>query len=332
MIENSVLPLDSLKKMKEEHEDIESSKPLSVSIMGQTGTGKSTLINALFDTNLKTDRVRPCTIEIEMIPIKGQGGHELHFYDLPGIGESQKADAKNIERYRQRLLESDIVLWTIHADNRSLQFDVDCLSQIMKTLDAREDQQAISKIVFVLTKVDLLTPPAWMLAKIDKVSAMFVPTDEIWSLLEAKGKYCREILLEPYCDLIVSKTYKDGDFEVSELGFSWDELMVYYNGLMNREELSQLTKKYPQYKEVFRRLHQHSQIVPCSALFRFNLNELLLLVINRLGIGAIHRFKHFYDDSKLNTIRYDEAVNLSNIFVYDAQLEKIVFRLSQFQF
>ena len=37
---------------------------LQVSVMGQAGVGKSSLINALFDTHLNTDPVRAGTTEI----------------------------------------------------------------------------------------------------------------------------------------------------------------------------------------------------------------------------------------------------------------------------
>src|SRR5438094_7128332 len=109
---------DEVRKRLEEEKKI----PLKVSIMGQTGVGKSSLLNALFNTQLKTDPIRPCTKEIERIVLKGQEGHELWFYDLPGIGESDKADSQYLTTYKRMLVDSDIVLWAIHADNRSVAF------------------------------------------------------------------------------------------------------------------------------------------------------------------------------------------------------------------
>src|SRR5690242_8937167 len=94
--------------------------PLVIAIMGQTGVGKSSLINALFNTQLKTDPIRPSTKEIERVILKGKSGHELWFYDLPGIGESDQADTQYLTIYRQMLADSDIVLWAIHVDNRSV--------------------------------------------------------------------------------------------------------------------------------------------------------------------------------------------------------------------
>ncbi len=113
----------------------EADKPLKVSIMGQTGVGKSSLLNALFNTKLKTDPIRPCTKEIEQLSVKGNSGHELLFYDLPGIGESEEADKQYLEQYSEKLKESDVVLWAIHADSRSVAFDVASLDKLLSFSD-----------------------------------------------------------------------------------------------------------------------------------------------------------------------------------------------------
>src|SRR6266566_3978628 len=97
---------DEVRKKIKAAEDL----PFIVSIMGQTGVGKSSLLNALFNTKLKTDPVRPCTKEIERIVTRGPSNHELWFYDLPGIGEAGKADTQYLNSYREKLIESDVVL------------------------------------------------------------------------------------------------------------------------------------------------------------------------------------------------------------------------------
>src|SRR6266705_567714 len=106
-------------------------QPLVVSIMGQTGVGKSSLINALFNTHFLTDPTRPCTKEIESITIEGKGERKITFNDMPGIGESEYADAAYLVQYREYLQKSDIVLWAIHADNRSIAFDKRALATLL---------------------------------------------------------------------------------------------------------------------------------------------------------------------------------------------------------
>ncbi|EMZ59790.1 yeeP domain protein, partial [Escherichia coli 174900] len=43
--------------------------------------------------------------------------------DLPGVGESRDRDAEYEALYRDILLELDLVLWLIKADDRALSVD-----------------------------------------------------------------------------------------------------------------------------------------------------------------------------------------------------------------
>ncbi|NEP83709.1 MAG: hypothetical protein F6K39_39625 [Okeania sp. SIO3B3] len=58
-------------------------------IISQTGIVKSSLINVVFNINLKNNVVKPCTMTVEKVVVKGNKD-ELWFDDLPGIGEDEK--------------------------------------------------------------------------------------------------------------------------------------------------------------------------------------------------------------------------------------------------
>ncbi|KYC35395.1 hypothetical protein WA1_06100 [Scytonema hofmannii PCC 7110] len=318
----------------------EENKPFVVSIMGQTGVGKSSLLNALFGTRLATSSVRPCTKEIERVTTKNQLGHELWFYDLPGIGESDEADAQYLQQYRQKLLNSDVVLWAIHADNRSITFDTRALNQILSSFSKSEQVELISKITFVLTKVDLLTSPPWILSvdlptsppwvlpKMDRYG-VFVPHPLTRQILQEKASYYQEVFLKPYGELVVSQTYNDSYFDVNEPPFSYDRDTVRYHGFLTLQSLEGLKKRFPQHSKIFERLYDNYQVIPCSSLFRYNLNQLMLVIVNKLGVNAIKRFKNFFDSKQMNKVLLSEAKKYSNIMVFDANRNKVIFDLSR---
>jgi predicted GTPase len=306
-------------------------EPFKVSIMGQTGVGKSSLLNALFNTNLKTDPVRPSTKKIERVIVKGKSEHELWFYDLPGIGESQKDDEKYLQQYVQQLIESDVVLWAIHADSRSVAFDLDALRQILNSFDRERQAMLMSKLTFVLTKADTLSPPPWILAKMDDYG-VFAPGKTTRNILEEKASYYQEVFLHPYGNLIVSHTYNDCDFKVNDPRLSSDKYSVFYQGFLDSETLTRLKSPYAQdhpYTAVFDRLYDNYQVIPCSSLFRFNLTQLMLVIVNKLGRETISRFNNFVDDDALNKVSFSKAKEYCNLVVFDPKKNKKLFDLTE---
>lgn len=318
--------IDAVKKRFIEEKE----KPLTVSVMGQTGVGKTSLLNALFGTKLKTDDVRPCTKEIEKVIFKGKDKSELWFYDMPGIGESGQADPKYVEEYRKHLNDSDIVLWAIHADSRSVAFDLESLRKILGE-NNEEQAKLISKITFVLTKVDLLTPSPWILAKNDNYG-VFAPSNKITELLIKKATYFQEMFILPQVDKIISQTYNDTGLEIDELPLFSDKHTIYYKGLLDEQHLKTLKDKFPVHSAAFDRLYDNYQVIPCSSLFRFNLSQLLLVIINRLGHSAISRFSNFVSDELINRVLISEAKNYCNLVVFDAVQQKLLFDMNKENF
>lgn len=305
-----------------------SQRPFIVSIMGQTGVGKSSLINAVFGTNLKVDSVRPCTKEIERVVTQDGTGKDLWFYDLPGIGESLEADAAYLSQYRQQLLDSDVVLWAIHGDSRSFAHDVSSLQSILSDFNTAQQACLVRKITFVLTKVDLLTPPPWILAKSGE-TGFFAPGPTTKKTLALKCGYCEEAFLVPHQKLLVAQTYNEAGFNISDDCLSFDEHTVYYRGLLTEERVSELTARFPQHSSVFDRLLDNHRVIPCSSRFRYNLAQLMVVIVNKLGLEAVGRFARYVSKDEMNAIRVSDAKELCNVIIFDAASQARVFDLTQ---
>jgi hypothetical protein len=308
---------------------IESSKPLTVAIMGQTGVGKSSLLNALFDTSLETGDVRPTTKVAEPVPVQGNAGHSLTFWDMPGIGESESADRRYMQMYRQKVIDCDIVMWAIHADTRSTLFDATALRAMVSGGSDEERRALIAKISFVLTKADLLTPPAWIYFR-DGDTGTFVPGRVIRERMAEKASYYQEVLVRPYGGLASTSTYMSDDFSIDDPRFDCGEYSITYRGFMSETQRSHYAQSYPRFAAIFERLCDNQRVIPCSALFRYNLSQLLVAIVNKLGENAIGRFQRLVDGSAVTSdVPAESMANYCNVVVWDKQRGQRTFDLSE---
>ncbi len=80
-----------------------------IGIMGKTGSGKSSLCNALFRGEVTpVSNVEACTRDVLRFRLSS-GSHSLLLVDLPGVGESKERDEEYTTLYRRILPELDLV-------------------------------------------------------------------------------------------------------------------------------------------------------------------------------------------------------------------------------
>jgi len=310
----------------------ESTKPLSVVVMGQTGVGKSSLLNSLFNTNLAVGDFKPTTTEPEPVTVQGSTGHPLTFWDMPGIGESERADDRYLALYREKLIEADVVLWAIHADTRSTLVDSNALRVILSDSPLDEQRVLMAKLTFVLTKADLLTPSPWIFVR-DGAMGNFAPSSKVRVLLDKKAEFFQDVFIKPHGGLGSSWTYPDSGFKVDDPDFDYDERNVVYHGFMSEAKLNQYSAAYPQFSAVFERLSENQRVIPCSALFRYNLLRLMVATVNKLGESAVLRFQRLVDDrGSLEEVPVDVMRKYCNMIVWDKRKGTKTFDLDQTDF
>lgn len=123
-----------------------------IGIMGKSGAGKSSLCDALFQQPVcLTSDLTACTREPQRL-ILTVGDRGMTLVDLPGVGETPEYDAEYLALYRDLLVELDLIIWVLRADERARGVD-------MATYRALLAQGADpSRFLFVLSQVDRIPP------------------------------------------------------------------------------------------------------------------------------------------------------------------------------
>lgn len=133
-------------------------EPPKIAIIGFTGVGKSSTLNALFNSGQKISHVRACTKKAtsligNMQPYTGSKGI-INFYDMPGLGESIIEDEKYYKIYTEILPSSDVIIWTFQAGDRSMTPMQNAILRLMKTIGS----DFTNRLMFAINKVDATAP------------------------------------------------------------------------------------------------------------------------------------------------------------------------------
>jgi hypothetical protein len=136
-------------------------RPPAFGLVGVSGVGKSSTVNALFRTQLPTSDTVACTKEFRAVQLdvaysdaaRNRERVELTVIDAPGLGEDLDRDPEYLRMYEENLGRCDVILWVVSARNRAVALDQMYLRKLSQFHD---------RIVLGINQVDLVEPMDWV--------------------------------------------------------------------------------------------------------------------------------------------------------------------------
>ncbi len=211
---NSKLSVQEMERLKERirqrvHE-LRTYVP-KIGVFGVTGVGKSSLCNALFGSDVAAiSDVAACTRSPQEILI-GENGRGLCLVDVPGVGERIERDEEYFALYKSLMLELDLVIWVIKADDRAYAVAERAYKEIITPHAER------CPTLFVINQVDKINPVrewddekncpgekqlANIQVKVNEIIKAFDVSTERIQTVSAEAKYNLEAVMDAIVDIL----------------------------------------------------------------------------------------------------------------------------------
>ena len=155
-------------------------------IIGKTGVGKTSTLNALFNCELPISHTEACTYTAKPIVITNKKGHPIVIIDMPGFDEGEEEDEAHKLLYAKILPECDLVLWILDITDRSMKFQQIMLKEVLNL--------HVKKLVIAANKADIIHPNNW-------IEEHCIPSQEQEGYLEKRIINIRSKLCSIYSDL-----------------------------------------------------------------------------------------------------------------------------------
>lgn len=127
-------------------------RPFKVAIIGQSGVGKSSTLNAVFGLNLPVSDIKEGTTEIIEKVFPMRDGFNLSIYDMPGLLQSKSRDKVYEEMYKKVLPQCDVIVYVIKANTRNIGDDCKILKKVV--LPICNANSVKDNLIIAVNKVD----------------------------------------------------------------------------------------------------------------------------------------------------------------------------------
>ena len=132
-------------------------EPIRIAVIGEAGVGKTSTINALFNTDMPVNHFKPCTQEAEIVKTKTAKGIPLEVIDLPGLWAGEAETLRHWETYKKVIPTVDSAIWVISAGDRALEG----MQRALRNIASFSGEEFISNIVFGINKAEHMFPEEW---------------------------------------------------------------------------------------------------------------------------------------------------------------------------
>lgn len=130
-----------------------------IALLGETGVGKSSTLNALFNAGAAIDHIRPCTVEVSEYAVvtEMEGSHgPIRVFDMPGLGQDLDSDEAFLKEYARILPTCDVALWILDGCTRTLSSTQATLRGVVSSA-----MSGLDRLVIGINKIDSIEPGDW---------------------------------------------------------------------------------------------------------------------------------------------------------------------------
>lgn len=154
VFEKGNVPLEDRKAVNTALEKEILEKPFRVAVIGQSGVGKSSTLNAVFGLKNYTSDIAEGTTEIieKIFPMRD--GFNLSIYDMPGLNNDVDKDIEYEKLYKKILPGCDVIVYIINAHSKDIGEDCRILKEVV--LPICNTNEIRENLILAINKIDTI--------------------------------------------------------------------------------------------------------------------------------------------------------------------------------